>query len=808
MVAADDVHNITVKSMNKNTFHKITDKIMKLKQIKRSYAFGMMLAVTTSFFALNAENLNLTTQSMDVTVQFITPEIVRVVKTPAGHTADGVSLVIVKAPEDVKTQCVKKNGLTTYSSSELSVVINDETGGISFVDPEGKRLLLDKDYGTSFSFDNAANNDSTYKIRSSFLLEADEPIYGIGQVIDGKFDRRNTSYHLQNENMFTYSPYFMSPTKGYAVYWDNYSISDFQDTPQDLSYTALGDCLDYYFIYGKTPSGVVADLRELTGKAPMLPLWAYGFFQSWCQYNTQDELLSALKKFRNLKVPVDCMVLDWRYWPEYNRTDSAWNSHSFDPVRFPDPKGMTDKIHAMNGKLMLVAWPGFGPKTSQYQELEPKGYIFPFDTWPPNSGAHPYDVYNDEARDIYWKYLDNGIFSAIGNDAWWLDSTEPDHINVKHEDYYIPTTAGTYRNVKNVYSLMHNKGIATHQKEQNKDKRVVILTRSGFIGQQRYGSNTWSGDVQSTWETLRNHIPAAQNYALMGIPNWNSDIGGYFPWIWNDHGKMKDGYPELYTRWMQFGTFCPMMRSHGIDLPREIWNFGNRGDKVFDAQEKMIKLRYRLLPYIYSTSWDVSANDGLFIRPLLMDFTEDRNVYDKGGQYMFGKCLLTSPVTEPGVNTWDVYLPEGASWWDFWTNEKHDGGQTVNKSVPIEIIPLYVKAGSIIPFGPDVQYSTERPWDDLEIRIYPGADASFTLYEDENDNYNYENGTYSTILFDWDDAAKTLTIGDREGSFPGMLKSRKFRVTLVDADTPSGDKKAKKSRLISYKGKALNINNF
>ena len=294
-----------------------------------------------------------------------------------------------KRAEQVATSVAKSAGFVTYSSDSLSVRVNEKTGGISFLTPGGEELLLDKDYGTSFAFDTAVNNDSTYKVRSSFLLDSYEPVYGIGQVIDGKFDRRNTTYHLQNENMFTYSPYFISPTKGYAVYWDNYSISDFVDTPQDLSYTALGDKLDYYFIYGKTPAGTVSNLRTLTGKAPMLPLWAYGFFQSWCQYNNSDELLGALKKFRDLKVPVDCMVLDWRYWPEYNHTDSAWNSHSFDRLRFPDPKAMTDEIHDLNGKLMIVAWPGFGPKTAQYQELDSKGYIFPFDTWPPRAARIP-----------------------------------------------------------------------------------------------------------------------------------------------------------------------------------------------------------------------------------------------------------------------------------------------------------------------------------------------------------------------------------------------------------------------------------
>ncbi len=753
------------------------------------------------------QGAELTTRGMDIKVEFYSPEIVRVTKTPAGAVSlQQESLVVVKAPEKTVVRTSTADGITTLSSEAMNVKINPATGGITFTDPSGATLLFDKDYGTSFFPDDVRDGKTTYKVRSSFLLDDDEPIYGIGQVMDGRFNRRNSSYHLQNENMFTYSPYFMSPSKGYAVYFDNYSISDFLDTPQELSYTALGDNSDYYFIYGKTPDGIIADMRELTGHAPMLPLWAYGFFQSWCQYNTQDELLGALRKFRSLKVPVDCMIQDWRYWPEYNRTDSAWNSHSFDPVRFPDPVKWTDDIHSLNSKLMVVAWPGFGPKTDQYKELDGKGMIIPFDTWPPNSGAHPYDVFSDEARDIYWKYLDKGIFSHIGNDAWWLDSTEPDHINIKESDYYLPTSRGTYRNVKNAYSLMHNKGIATHQKETNRDKRVVILTRSGFIGQQRYGSNTWSGDVQSTWESLRNHIPAAQHYAVMGIPNWNSDIGGYFAYQWLDKdGKMNDKYPELYIRWMQFGAFCPMMRSHGLAVPREIWNFGKRGDANFDAQEKMINLRYRLLPYIYSTSYDVSANDGSFMRPLFMDFTSDRNVYDKGGEYLFGRSILVAPVTEPGVKEWSVYLPEGAGWWDFWSNEKIQGGEDVNREVPLDILPLYVRAGSILPFGPAVQYSTEKSWDNLEIRVYPGADGVFTLYEDENDNYNYEQGKFSTIAFRWSDRNRTLTISDRKGEFPGMIKNRKFKIVLVNSKSGPGDKPMRGARTVRYDGNAKTI---
>lgn len=767
------------------------------------------LIATTFCTAQNVQHtgqgVKYSTQGMDISVDFYSPSIVRVYKTPEGKTYNKESLVVTKSPETTPIEVSQEGGLYAVKSSQLKVLVNPATGGISFYTPDGKELLKEKDSGTSFTAKNDAGTPS-YQIKGAFQLDKDEPIYGVGQVMDGKLNRRNSRHHMQNENMFTYSPYFMSPSKGYAVYWDNYSISDFVDTPQELVFESLGHCADYYFMYGGTPDKIIAEVRDLTGHAPMLPLWSYGFFQSKERYHTQEENLNVLKEFRKLQIPIDCMIQDWRYWAEYQHTDSAWNSHSFDPERFPEPKKWADEIHRLNAKLMIVAWPGFGPKTEQRKEFDAKGMIINFDTWPPKSGARPYDAYNSEARDIYWKYLNKGIFSYIGNDGWWLDSTEPDHIDRKESDYDLPTALGSYRSVKNAFSLMHNAGIATHQKAYNQNKRVVLLTRSGFIGQQRYGSNTWSGDVSSTWEMLEKQIPAALNYTLMGIPNWNSDIGGFFANHWNEGGGAKNPkYQDLYVRWMQFGTFCPMMRSHGTEVPREIWNFGKRGDWCFDAQEKMIKLRYRLLPYIYSTSWDVSSNDGTFMRPLLMDFTADKKTYELGGEYLFGRSILVTPVTKPEVTEWPVYLPEGADWWDFWSNQKQQGGQTVNRAVTRDILPVYIKAGSILPFGPQVQYSTEKNWDNLEIRIYPGADGTFTLYEDENDNYNYEKGVYSTIRFQWNDKTRKLTIEDRQGEFPGILKNRKFNVVLVNQKSGTGDAPMKGGKSVNYTGKKTTV---
>ncbi len=744
-------------------------------------------------FQRTTQGVQGTTQGMNIRVEFYSPSIVRVYKTPEAAPYKKESLVVIKTPENTSVEFGQKGANITLKSTAVQVELNPQTGGIYFYTAAGQPLLKDKDYGTQFTPKNDAGTPS-FTIREGFLLDKDEAIYGVGQIMDNQFNRRNSSHHMQNENMFTYSPYFMS-IKGYAVYWDNYSISDFNDNPQELSFEGLGHCADYYFMYGGNADGVVAQVRDLTGRAPMLPLWSYGFFQSKERYKTQDENLNVLKKYRQLQIPIDVMIQDWRYWPEYEN-DSIWNSHSFDTKRFPDPKKWVDEIHKNHAKLLIVAWPGFSLKTEQRKELDSKNMIINFNTWPPNSSARPYDAYNPEARDIYWKYLNKGIFSYIGNDGWWLDSTEPDHIDRKESDYDLPTYLGSYRSVKNAYSLMHNTGIATHQRAVNSDKRVVILTRSGFIGQQRYGSNTWSGDVQSTWDMLEKQIPAALNFTLMGIPNWNSDIGGFFAGRWNKEGGAKNPkYQELYVRWMQFGAFSPMMRSHGTDVPREIWNFGERGTWCFDAQEKAINLRYSLLPYIYSTSWDVSRNDGTFMRPLIMDFAADKATHNVGSEYLFGRSILVAPISKPGVTTWPVYLPAGTNWIDFRTNESLKGGQTVNSQASIDEIPLYVKAGSILPIGPKVQYSTEKKWDNLELRVYPGANGEFTLYEDENDNYNYEKGLFSTIRMQWDDQTRTLTLEPREGSFPGMLKSRKFRVIVM---TPGTDAPAK---TVSYTGK-------
>jgi alpha-D-xyloside xylohydrolase len=424
------------------------------------------------------------------------------------------------------------------------------------------------------------------------------------------------------------------------------------------------------------------------------------------------------------------------------------------------------------------------------------------------SGVKPYDPFNPQAREIYWNYLNKGIFS-LGMDGWWMDSSEPDHLDFKPSDLDNKTYLGSFRKVRNAFPLVTVGGVYDHQRALSSDKRVFILTRSAFAGQQRYGANTWSGDVTSSWDALRNQISAGLNFSLTGIPYWNSDIGGFF--LSKFRTKLEDaGYRELNARWMQFGAFCPMMRSHGADAPREIYQFGKKGEKVYDAIEKAINLRYSMLPYIYSTSWDVTANQSTMMRALVMDFPSDKKALDINDEYMFGKSILVCPVTTPmyskdskedfsAIGVRELYLPAGTDWIDFWTGVKTTGGQVIKKETPLDIIPLYVKAGSILPIGPQVQYATEKNWDNLEIRIYEGANGEFTLYEDEKDNYNYEKGIYSTISFSWNDSKKTLTINDRKGSFPGMSTERNLNIIRIGEGGNTGSS----SKQVVYNGKKI-----
>jgi len=795
---------------------------MKKQLFLSTFIFYIMfLTVNAQSYQKTDLGIKTAINSIGIEIQFYSPSTVRILKWPEGKSFTKKSLSVIKTPGKTDLTIRRAGNILSMKSSNIFVTLDLKSGKISFASLSSQ-LLSEKEGGVSFTdFDDAGVK--TYTIYQAYTLNKDDAIYGLGQQQQGKMIQRNIKLNMIQGNTDDYIPFFLS-VKGYGLFWDNYSPTLFEDNPESTSFKSdVGDCIDYYFMYGGNADGVIAHMRDLTGQVPMFPLWTFGYWQSKERYKSQDELVDVVKKYRELGVPLDGIIQDWQYWGN----NYLWNAMEFLNSDFYNPKKMIDDVHNMHAHMIISIWNSFGPQTKQYKELEKIGALMDFQTWPQSgsdkwppimdypSGVRVYDPYNPEARDIYWKYLNKGIFS-LGIDGWWMDSSEPDHLSFKPTDLDNKTYLGSFRKVRNAFPLMTVGGIYDHQRAVSSDKRVFILTRSAFAGQQRYGANTWSGDVTTSWVALRNQISAGLNFSLSDIPYWNSDIGGFF--LSRFRKKLDDaGYRELYARWIQFGAFCPMMRSHGTDAPREIYQFGKKGDKIYDAIEKAINLRYILLPYIYSVSWDVTSNQSTMMRALVMDFPKDKQALDINDQYMFGKSILVCPVTSQmyskdtqedfnTIKSRELYLPKGTDWIDFWTGDKFSGGQKINKEVPVDIIPLYVKAGSIIPLGPKVQYATEKRWDDLEIRVYEGANGSFTLYEDENDNYNYEKGIYSTITFSWNDAKKELTISDRKGSFSGMLAERKFNIIRVAKGKGTGTRVVEKfDKEVIYNGKKIAI---
>lgn len=784
------------------------------------FIFHCFLLLAQSY-QKTGEGVSFVANSMKIEAKFYSPSIVRIIKSPEGSSFTKESLSVIKAPQKVSFTTTQKGNLLTLKSAGLIVEINMQTGDIHFFNTAGKSLLQEKANSSSFTPFNDAGN-KTFTINQAFVLDQDEAIYGLGQQQSGRMIQRNLTLNMVQGNTSDYVPFFQS-VKGYGLFWDNYSPTVFKDNAESTSFKSdVGDCIDYYFMNGNNADAVIARMRELTGQVPMFPLWTYGFFQSKERYKSQEEAVDVVKKYRDLKVPLDGIIQDWQYWGN----NYLWNAMEFLNVDFPNPQKFVNDVHKLNAHLTISIWNSFGPQTKQYRELDKIGALMNFSTWPQSgsekwppimdypSGVKVYDPYNPEARNIYWRHLK--YMQSLGIDGWWMDSSEPDHLDPKPTDLDNKTYLGSFRKVRNAFPLMTVGGVFDHQRAVDSSKRIFILTRSAFAGQQRYGANTWSGDVTSSWQALRNQISAGLNFSLTGIPYWNADIGGFF--LTRFPRKLEDPeYKELYTRWLEFGTFTPMMRSHGADAPREIYQFGTKGTRYYDAIEKYIQLRYRLLPYIYSTSWDVTANQSSMMRALMMDFPNDKNALNINDEYMFGKSLLISPVSNAmyskpmprgrdtiqvedftTVKTKETYLPAGTAWYDYWTGEKMEGGTKVTKQTPLDIIPVYVKAGAILPSGPDVQYATEKNWDNLDIRIYPGANGKFVLYEDENDSYNYERGIYSTISFDWDEKKKTLTIGERKGSYPGMLTKRTFAITI-------GTGAEATPRVVNYEGSKMVI---
>jgi len=899
------------------------------------------------------------TGKLNVKTQFYADDIVRVVKWLPGASAEKFSLAVIQDTlPNIKVKFQENSKVVILSSEKITLNISKKDGKIEYLTPNNESILREK--GRAIITPVEYEYEKAFSVQQKFLLTPDEGVYGLGQHQYGYMNYRNREVLLVQTNTDAVIPFLIS-TRGYGILWDNYSKTIFEDKNKETSlWSDVGDNIDYYFIYGQNMDKVIGSYRDLTGISPMYGKWAYGYWQSKEHYESREELLSVAQEYRRRKIPIDNIIQDWQYWGDNDK----WSGMIFDKKRYPKPKEMINIIHDLNFHIMFSIWPGLGPNTEIYKDMQKRGYLFNVVGW---ASFKYYDAFIPEANDLYWKYLKNGLFSK-GADAWWVDSPEPDIINAtmkESQEYEMKKVGrnhlGSWARYLNAFSLVMMDQLYENQRKETDKKRVYILTRSAFAGQQRTAATTWSGDIGASWEIYKKQIAAGVNFCMSGIPYWTFDIGafviGAYGGVFSNGGE-DPAYQELYARMFQFGAFCPIFRSHGSETPREVWEF----DEFAEPMIKFDHLRYRLFPYIYSLAWQVTSNGYTIMRGLAMDFTEDKRTYSVDDQFMFGPAIMVCPVTEymiyrppessilitpahfrtkdgkPGLRVkyykdpeykilsheqiepdinhlwytgrpdymtnsafsvrWEgkiipsqtgkhqfhlksydskriildgkelpyiytsveqytdfiqleagrgydfvlemrnrstgaakmklywktpeiftkeetkeeraktrtVYLPHGHKWVDFWTGETLYGGQKIVADAPIDKIPLLVKAGSIIPMGPFIQYSTEKPADPLELRIYSGADAHFTLYEDENDNYNYEKGVYATISFYWDDAKQKLTIDDRKGAFPGMLTKRSFQIVLVKEGHGTGIEITRNpEKVILYKGKKLTV---
>lgn len=580
-------------------------------------------------------------------------------------------------------------------------------------------------------------------------------------------------------------------------------------------YSEMGEQIDYYFMKGNSMDEVISRYRTLTGKAQVMPKWSMGFWQSRERYKTQDELEGALNEFRERHIPIDNIVMDWSYWEK-----DQWGSHEFDPARFPDPDGMIQTVHDKNAHILISVWPKFYYGTEHYKEFDENGWMYQqaikdsvLDWIYPGYLGSFYDAYSEGARELFWQQIDEHLYSK-GIDAWWLDATEPDILSNASIEYrkelMNPTALGPSTQYFNAFALMNAKGIYEGQRAKNPVDRVFILTRSGFAGMQRYGTTTWSGDIGTTWEDMAAQIPAGINFAMSGLPYWTMDIGGFC--VQKKFEKAQEGSPEmeewreLNTRWYQFGAFVPLFRVHGQFPYREIYNIAPEKHPAYQSMLYYNKLRYRLMPYIYSMTGAVYHNDYTMMRGLAMDFPTDKRVFNIGDQYLFGSSLMVCPVYHYKDRQRDVYFPNQGGWYDLYSGKFIAGGQKLVVDAPYERMPLYVREGSIIPVGPEIEYTDQKKDAPIDIYVYTGKDASFSLYEDESTNYNYENGAFSNIVFNYSEADKKLTIEAREGEFPGMIRDRVFRIIEVSQSKAVPFLSAKATaKEVSYDGNTVEV---
>jgi alpha-D-xyloside xylohydrolase len=794
-------------------------------------------------------------------------QVVHVVASQTSQLPSPKIPVVINPCKAERLQIISRKNDIKLQTDAINVSVDATTGAVTFRSKDGETILAEpRDGGKAFNVPSVFET-KTWDVQQTFLSPSDEVLYGLGQHQEGIFNVRGVPIRLHQANTNISIPFMLS-SKGYGILWNNPSLTDFNPADQAIEIDAktgkgkfttggngsygfllasdnkdqlvvdvngkrvidlinmwtpssasgvmdldanteyeisakggpggiqlwarppqdtttfrsqVGQAIDYYFFYGPELNRVIADYRQLTGQAPLFPKWAYGYWQCRERYHSQKEILDTAAEFRRRRIPVDALVQDWQYWGKY-----GWSAMKFDEDYYPRPKEMLDQLHANDLHMMISIWSRFGEDTDVYKRMNARSLLIPGTPWT--------DFFNPEAQKAFWSELNKGIFQD-GMDGWWMDASEPEFDVLKGK----PTFLGSGESVRNAYPLYVTKAIYEGQRSTTDRKRVVILTRSAFAGQQRNAAASWSGDISANWITLRRQISAGLSFSMSGMPYWTTDIGGFFR---PDDQYTSNAYHELLIRWFEYGTFCPIFRVHGYKSNAELWNYGPQVEQILTQYDE---LRYRLLPYIYSAAWGVTHNGDTLMKGLPLEFSSDSRARAISDQFLFGPALLINPVTGEGATQRALYLPAGAEWVDFWTGKRTSGGQTLTADAPVDRIPIYSKAGSIIPLGPRVDSTAARP-DPVELRIYPGASGDFNLYEDEGDNYDYERGADSVIPLHWDDKAETLTIADRRGSFPGMLKQRTFRIVLVREGHGTGIAPTSKlDAIIEYQGKATSI---
>ncbi|MEO7493439.1 MAG: glycoside hydrolase family 31 protein [Massilia sp.] len=737
--------------------------------------------------ARSAGGVAINTAAGTLTIEPWTERIVRVRFHTDPAWAGTYNPAVIARPAAVQWSVAETADTYTLSTAALKVRVNKANATIAFLGADGK-VVLDEFASTPRGMAGGASGP----VSQAFGLRGDEFIYGLGQHQTGRLDNRHLGVRLQQANTDVAVP-MLTSSRGYGILWNNPAVTEVdvaipQKANQLVFRSEAGGGIDYDFIMGPELDTVIAGYRWLTGTAPMMPRWTWGLWQSKERYKTQDELLSVAARHRAMGVPFDAVVQDWQYWEP-----GAWGSHAFDPKRFPDPAGMVKSLHDQHVHSIISVWMRFDPGLDNLKELERAGALYPklyTNVYPAGFGRW-YDAYSPAGRDIYWRQIMRKL-GTLGFDGWWLDGSETELGGDWGQLREVMTAAGPGAQVYNASPLLHTTAVHDGSMRDIPNKRAFILTRSAYAGQQRNAAITWSGDTVGNWDIFARQIPAGLNFSLSGIPYWSADIGGFFG------GSPRDPkYAELFTRWYQFGVFNPMFRVHGTGEGKEIWQFSDKTQQTLLAYDK---LRYRLLPYIYATSWDVTNAHGSMMRALAMDFRTDHAALGIQDQYMFGKALLVNPVVQPGAKVRTVYLPGQESWYDFWSGQRLAAGQVVAAKADIDTIPLYVRAGSVLPLGPVKQYADEKSAEPTELRVYPGRNGGFDWYDDAGDGYGYKQGEYATVQMRWDDAGHTLTLSAREGQYPGMPATQAFKLVCA-----AGQAGATQTKSITYAGQALSI---